>query len=297
MSQTDGRTYFDFSHHQGDVSQFAFVVVATGHQVKGGFVSDQLDFDVDSVQDLTFLKRHVQMQASREVHGLTLASQVESLFEALVVGRAIIHVSRRVLVPKDGSRLRLFGLRAVIQQIFQVDVRVGVVGVSNQFVVQRQFDVGKHRMHPVVDGAEVVDVVADGRAVGLDDLGFDQQDRVVQVDVIVPGSRDGKRHRDFFTVDGTEGFVLDPMSRFDVDLGGGERQTGPIPILCIRKTERGPKPLRQMYLGIENVSFVSTATGRPLPLLGRTICVHLGRAHPFYILLTHCRLHFILHFP
>ena len=38
VSQTDGRTYFDFSHHQGDVSQFAFVVVATGHQVKGGFV-------------------------------------------------------------------------------------------------------------------------------------------------------------------------------------------------------------------------------------------------------------------
>ena len=222
VSQTDGRTYFDFSHHQGDVSQFAFVVVATGHQVKGGFMSDQLDFDVDSVQDVTFLKRHVQMQASREVHGLTLASQVESLFEALVVGRASVHVSRRVLVPKDGSQLRLFGLRAVIQQIFQVGaVRVGVVGVRNQFVVQRQFDVGKHGMHPVVDGAEVVDVVADGRAVGLDDLGFDQQDGVMQVDVIVPGSRHGKRHRDLVTVDGTEGFVLDPMSRFDVDLGGG----------------------------------------------------------------------------
>ena len=76
-------------------------------------------------------------------------------------------------------------------------------------------------MHPVVDGAEVRDVVADSRAVGLDDLGFDQQDRVVQVDVIVPGSRDSKRHRDLVTVDGTEGFVLDPMSRFDVDLGGG----------------------------------------------------------------------------
>ena len=53
------------------------------------------------------------MQASREVHGLTLASQVESLFEALVVGRASVHVSRRVLVPQDGSQLRLFGLRAV----------------------------------------------------------------------------------------------------------------------------------------------------------------------------------------
>ena len=99
-------------------------------------------------------------------------------------------------------------------------------------------------MHPVVDGAEVLDVVADRRVVGLDDLGFDQQDHVMQVDVIVPGSRDGKRHRDLVTVDGTEGFVLDPMSHFDVDLDGGKRQTGPIRISCICKTERGPKPLQ-----------------------------------------------------
>ena len=88
----------------------------------------------------------------------------------------------------EGSHMTV---STVIQQIFQVGaVRVGVVGVRNQFVV-------------------------------LDDLGFDQQDRVMQVDVIVPGSRDGKRHRDLVTVDGTEGFVLDSMSRFDVDLGGG----------------------------------------------------------------------------
>ena len=80
-------------------------------------MSDQLDFDVDSVQDVTFLKRHVQIQASREVHCLNLASQVESLFETLVVGRASVHVSHRVLIPEDGSQLRFFGLRALIQQI------------------------------------------------------------------------------------------------------------------------------------------------------------------------------------